>query len=29
MDFLLNMIPASVIDALAKNDILQILVFSA
>jgi len=28
VDFLLNMIPASVIDALAKNDILQILVFS-
>jgi aerobic C4-dicarboxylate transport protein len=28
VDFLLNLIPASVIDALAKNDILQILVFS-
>jgi aerobic C4-dicarboxylate transport protein len=28
VDFLLNMIPASVVDALAKNDILQILVFS-
>jgi len=28
VDFLLNMIPASVIDAFAKNDILQILVFS-
>jgi aerobic C4-dicarboxylate transport protein len=29
IDFLLNMIPSSVIDALAKNDILQILVFAA
>src|SRR5438067_786242 len=28
VDFLLNMIPASLVDALAKNDILQILVFS-
>lgn len=28
MDFLLNMIPSSVVDALAKNDILQILVFA-
>ena len=28
VDFLLNMVPASVIDAFAKNDILQILVFS-
>jgi len=28
VDFLLNMIPASIVDALAKNDILQILVFS-
>lgn len=28
MDFVLNMIPASVVDALAKNDILQILVFA-
>jgi aerobic C4-dicarboxylate transport protein len=28
VDFLLNMIPASVVDALAKSDILQILVFS-
>src|SRR5881397_532576 len=28
VDFLLNMIPASVVDALAKNDFLQILVFS-
>jgi aerobic C4-dicarboxylate transport protein len=27
VDFLLNMIPTSVVDALAKNDILQILVF--
>jgi aerobic C4-dicarboxylate transport protein len=27
-DFLLNMIPSSVIDALAKNDILQILMFA-
>jgi aerobic C4-dicarboxylate transport protein len=27
-DFLLHMIPSSVIDALAKNDILQILVFA-
>ncbi|MRX07722.1 C4-dicarboxylate transporter DctA [Pseudoduganella sp. FT25W] len=28
IDFLLHMIPTSVIDALAKNDILQILVFA-
>jgi aerobic C4-dicarboxylate transport protein len=28
VDFLLHMIPTSVIDALAKNDILQILVFA-
>jgi aerobic C4-dicarboxylate transport protein len=28
VDFLLNMIPASIVDALAKNDILQILVFA-
>jgi aerobic C4-dicarboxylate transport protein len=28
VDFLLNMIPSSIIDALAKNDILQILVFA-
>ncbi|MFL6673264.1 MAG: dicarboxylate/amino acid:cation symporter [Massilia sp.] len=28
VDFLLNMIPTSVIDALSKNDILQILVFA-
>jgi aerobic C4-dicarboxylate transport protein len=28
IDFLLNMVPTSVIDALAKNDILQILVFA-
>ena len=28
VDFLLHMIPSSVIDALAKNDILQILVFA-
>jgi aerobic C4-dicarboxylate transport protein len=28
VDFLLNMIPTSVVDALAKNDILQILVFA-
>jgi aerobic C4-dicarboxylate transport protein len=27
VDFLLNMVPTSIIDALAKNDILQILVF--
>ena len=27
-DFMLNLIPASVVDALAKNDILQILVFA-
>lgn len=27
-DFLLNMIPSSAVDALAKNDILQILVFA-
>jgi aerobic C4-dicarboxylate transport protein len=28
MDFLLHMIPTSVVDALARNDILQILVFA-
>jgi aerobic C4-dicarboxylate transport protein len=28
VDFLLNMIPTSIVDALAKNDILQILVFA-
>ena len=28
VDFLLNLVPASVIDAFAKNEILQILVFS-
>ena len=28
VDFLLNMVPASIVDALAKNDILQILVFA-
>src|SRR5437870_4338186 len=28
VDFMLNMVPSSVVDALAKNDILQILVFS-
>jgi aerobic C4-dicarboxylate transport protein len=28
MDFLLNMIPGSVIDAFAKNEVLQIIVFS-
>jgi aerobic C4-dicarboxylate transport protein len=28
VDFLLNMVPGSVVDAFAKNDILQILVFS-
>ena len=28
VDFLLNLVPASVVDAFAKNDILQILVFS-
>ena len=28
IDFLLNMVPTSVIDALARNDILQILVFA-
>jgi aerobic C4-dicarboxylate transport protein len=28
VDFMLNLIPASVVDALAKNDILQILVFA-
>jgi aerobic C4-dicarboxylate transport protein len=28
VDFLLSMIPSSIIDALAKNDILQILVFA-
>lgn len=27
VDFLLNMVPTSIVDALAKNDILQILVF--
>lgn len=28
VDFLLNMVPSSIVDALAKNDILQILVFA-
>lgn len=28
VDFLMNMVPVSVVDALAKNDILQILVFA-
>ena len=28
VDFLLNLVPASIVDALAKNDILQILVFA-
>jgi aerobic C4-dicarboxylate transport protein len=28
IDFVLNMVPTSIIDALAKNDILQILVFA-
>src|SRR5438067_2449169 len=28
IDFLLNMVPTSVVDALCKNDILQILVFA-
>jgi aerobic C4-dicarboxylate transport protein len=28
VDFLINMVPSSVVDALAKNDILQILVFA-
>src|SRR5262245_37655936 len=28
VDFLMNMVPASIVDALAKNDILQILVFA-
>ncbi len=28
VDFLLNMVPTSVVDSLAKNDILQILVFA-
>ena len=28
VEFLLNMVPASLVDALAKNDILQILVFA-
>jgi aerobic C4-dicarboxylate transport protein len=28
VDFMLNLVPSSVIDAFAKNDILQILVFS-
>jgi aerobic C4-dicarboxylate transport protein len=28
VDFLLNMVPTSIVDALAKNDILQILVFA-
>ena len=28
IDFLLNMVPTSIVDALAKNDILQILVFA-
>src|SRR5262245_6196283 len=28
IDFVINLVPASIVDALAKNDILQILVFS-
>jgi aerobic C4-dicarboxylate transport protein len=28
VDFLMNMVPTSIVDALAKNDILQILVFA-
>ena len=28
MDFVMNMVPTSIVDALAKNDILQILVFA-
>lgn len=28
VDFLINMVPTSIVDALAKNDILQILVFA-
>jgi aerobic C4-dicarboxylate transport protein len=28
VDFLINMVPSSIVDALAKNDILQILVFA-
>jgi len=28
VDFLMNLVPASIVDALAKNDILQILVFA-
>ena len=28
VEFLLNMIPASVVDAMAKNEILQIVVFA-
>ena len=28
IDFLMNMVPTSIVDALAKNDILQILVFA-
>ena len=28
VDFLMNMVPVSIVDALAKNDILQILVFA-
>jgi aerobic C4-dicarboxylate transport protein len=28
VDFMLNLVPASIVDALAKNDILQILVFA-
>ena len=28
VDFVLNMVPVSIVDALAKNDILQILVFA-
>jgi len=28
VDFVINLVPASIVDALAKNDILQILVFS-
>ena len=28
VDFMLNLVPSSIVDALAKNDILQILVFA-
>ena len=28
VDFMLNLVPTSIVDALAKNDILQILVFA-